>query len=314
MRSGNSKDNPLKDGKRTDIVIPVMGPTGAGKSTYINYVLNDNKLVVGHSVNSSTTDICPVIIDHIPDFPGLKGRRLILMDTPGFDDTFVDDVEILKRIANWLAASYRKHMPIGGVLYLHDISLKRFTGTARRNLEMFRHLCGDDALEKVVFVTTSWQMDATDEREVQSIDDRERRELQLTSTHWKPTIDAGAEVRRFLGNKDSAWEILNIFLRRADHRPVDIDHLLIQQEMVDDRLLVPDTEAGKALLFALQQTLLVHNNIQAATARGDRDPEAEAELDEARARMHMLEEQIQSLKGSLPQRLLKWLRMSVRGI
>jgi hypothetical protein len=199
-------------------------------------------------------------------------------------------------------------MPIGGVLYLHDISLKRFTGTARRNLEMFRRLCGEDALEKVVFVTTSWQMDAPD--------DHERREEQLKSNHWRPMIDKGANVRRFLGTGDSAqaWEILKILLQHADHL-ADIDRLLIQQEVVDRRLPVPDTEAGKALLLTLQETLSMHKNIpglEEATAGGD--PEARAKLDEARARMRALEEQIQTLRGSLPQRLLKWLGISVRGI
>jgi len=75
---------------------------------YINYVLNKDGLQVGHRVNSSTTNICPVVIDPIPAIPGfpqLAGRRLILVDIPGFDDTFVDEVEILKRIAKWLAAS-----------------------------------------------------------------------------------------------------------------------------------------------------------------------------------------------------------------
>lgn len=72
---------------------------------YINYVLNNNRLEVGHSVNSSTKDICPVVIPIPQSFPRLLGHRLILVDTPGFDDTFVDDVEILKRIATWLAAS-----------------------------------------------------------------------------------------------------------------------------------------------------------------------------------------------------------------
>ena len=67
--------------------------------------VHQDRLEVGHSVNSATTDICPVVIDPIPGFPGLAGHRLILVDTPGFDDTFVDDVEILKRIAKWLAAS-----------------------------------------------------------------------------------------------------------------------------------------------------------------------------------------------------------------
>jgi len=191
-------------------------------------------------------------------------------------------------------------MPIGGVLYLHDISLKRFTGTARRNLEMFRRLCGEDALGKVVFVTTGWQTDA--------LDDRERREEQLKSSHWKPMIDEGANTRRFVGTGDSSWEILKIFLEHADSL-AGMDSLLIQQEVVDRQLPVPDTEAGKALLSALQESLNVYKNMQLEAAAGD--PEARAKLDETK---RTLEEQIQTLKGSLPQRLLKWLRISVRGI
>ena len=61
-------------------------------------------MTVGHDIDSCTTDLARVVVDPIPGFPGLKGHRLVLLDTPGFNDTPVDDV-ILKRIATWLAAS-----------------------------------------------------------------------------------------------------------------------------------------------------------------------------------------------------------------
>ena len=35
----------------------------------------------------------------------LKDYRVIIVDTPGFDDTYMDDVEILRRIGVWLASS-----------------------------------------------------------------------------------------------------------------------------------------------------------------------------------------------------------------
>jgi hypothetical protein len=53
---------------------------------------------VGHELYSCTEKIEPFIITH-PNDP----RRIVLVDTPGFDDTFVDDTEILRRIAIWLA-------------------------------------------------------------------------------------------------------------------------------------------------------------------------------------------------------------------
>ena len=58
---------------------------------------------VGHGLSSCTAEIQPVIMDPHPNDPS---RRLIFVDTPGFDDTYIDDTEILRRIADWLALSY----------------------------------------------------------------------------------------------------------------------------------------------------------------------------------------------------------------
>ena len=60
---------------------------------------------VGDHTTSCTTELRPAYVIPFPDFPNLKGYRSVLLDTPGFDDTFVDDVEILKRIAKWLEDS-----------------------------------------------------------------------------------------------------------------------------------------------------------------------------------------------------------------
>ena len=57
---------------------------------------------VGHDILSCTSSLQYAIVD---DPPPRKGHRVIIVDTPGFDDTYVDDVEILRRIAVWLASS-----------------------------------------------------------------------------------------------------------------------------------------------------------------------------------------------------------------
>ena len=58
-------------------------------------------VVVSHDLVSCTSSIQHVITPH----PTEPDRRVILVDTPGFDDTYVDDAEILDRIALWLARS-----------------------------------------------------------------------------------------------------------------------------------------------------------------------------------------------------------------
>ena len=57
---------------------------------------------VGHELLSCTSRLQYEIVDNPPP---LEGHRVIIVDTPGFDDTHVDDVEILRRISVWLASS-----------------------------------------------------------------------------------------------------------------------------------------------------------------------------------------------------------------
>ena len=133
-------------------------------------------------------------------------------------------------------------MAIGGVLYLHDISNKRFTGTARMNLMMFRHLCGDADLDRVILGTTKWGVNTSD------CDQQHEKEMRVD--HWSTLLDQGAEVRQFLGTSASAWDILNVFLQRADNArgiSKNVDPLQIQKAVVDEDTPVRETKAGKFL-------------------------------------------------------------------
>jgi hypothetical protein len=56
---------------------------------------------VGHDLTSCTSTLQYAIVDPSPR----KGHRVIIVDTPGFDNTYEDDEEILRRIAVWLASS-----------------------------------------------------------------------------------------------------------------------------------------------------------------------------------------------------------------
>ncbi|KAF9004212.1 P-loop containing nucleoside triphosphate hydrolase protein, partial [Cyathus striatus] len=223
-----------------------MGPSGVGKSTFINVLANKNVVEVGHELNSCTATISHVVLDGLPGYPTLQNRRLIIVDTPGFDDTYVDDAEILRRISVWLATSYSGGMTLGGVIYLHDISQTRMLGTTRRNLEMFFKLCGSDALSSVVVGTTKWG-------EVE-LNVAEIREKQLCDIFWKPMIVAGSSVHRFQSTKDSAWEIVNSILDKVAINDTP-EALQIQKEVVDLSKILPDTEAGRELRITLEQLL-----------------------------------------------------------
>jgi len=58
-----------------------------------------SNLPIGTDLASSTAKVQP------SDEFTLDGQRVLLVDTPGFDDTYKSDTDILKMIAAFLAAA-----------------------------------------------------------------------------------------------------------------------------------------------------------------------------------------------------------------
>ena len=137
-------------------------------------------------------------------------------------------------------------MKLGGVIYLQSIAEKRMKGTTRRNLEMFRRLCGDDALSKVVLGTTNWG-------EV-SGEVGKRREGQLFDGFWKDL--KRSNMLRFDQTLKSAQEFLDVILRQFDR---NISVLQIQGELVELAKILPATAAGKELRYSLEQVLAMQS-------------------------------------------------------
>ena len=119
-----------------------------------------------------------------------QDATIYLIDTPGFDDTNRSDSEVLREIASWLTASYAAKVRLSGIIYLHRISDVRMQGSAKRNLFMFKKLCGPDSLGNVILATTMW--DRVSEAEGLA------RETELTSTDdfWGWMVSQGSKVYR----------------------------------------------------------------------------------------------------------------------
>jgi len=97
---------------RSDIHIAVMGVTGAGKSSLIS-LLCDQKLEIGHDLKACTSvvDVYPCNL--------YRDQKIYWVDTPGFDDTYRSDTEVLREIASWLTDSYAKNVKLNGIIYIH---------------------------------------------------------------------------------------------------------------------------------------------------------------------------------------------------
>ncbi|KAF8147717.1 P-loop containing nucleoside triphosphate hydrolase protein [Crassisporium funariophilum] len=222
----------------TDIVILVSGLTGAGKSTFINSLLGEEgRMLVGHQLTSCTTQIEYAIIDPIPNHPSFESHRVVVVDTPGFNDEYKDDRAVLRKIAEWLESACRDGITLGGVIYLHDISQTRFSAMAGNDLGMLRKSFAqsDAARQRIVLATTKWSKI--------SLDEGEAREKELKGTYWKTLIDGGSGVHRFTGSSAgaSAWEIISDLLSRCvgDSTGLDIqkplDELRQLQSIPEDK-------------------------------------------------------------------------------
>ena len=203
-----------------------------------------------------------------------------------------------------LSQSRRNGSIVGGVLYFHDISAKRFTGTARQNLLMFSRLCGCDAMSRTVLLTTNWLSDHNTILE--------RREEEMKGEHWKTLIDKGLEVHRFHRNRSSAWEVINTLLRGVPSILTD-NHLdlQIQSELIKLRMTIPETEAGQELRYTLKQLLKTQQEAVALeeSFADTGDQEAQRNLENIRTTIGKLQNQVKDLKVklSLPKRFLKML-------
>ncbi|KAF9259859.1 hypothetical protein L218DRAFT_947309 [Marasmius fiardii PR-910] len=211
--------------------IMLVGGTGTGKTTFIN-VASGGNFSVGNGLQSCTRDVAEA-----PPFL-LDDRKVILVDTPGLDDTTRSDGDILSDIANYLVKLHTEHISLSGILYLHRITDVRMSGSSARNLKLFMKLCGNKQLRNVVIVTTRWG--------VVDLAIAERRESQLLDSFFKDVLSRGATLARYANAREEAQVILRRLLAIATESPPP--PLRIQVEMGDLRKKFMDTVVGRELL------------------------------------------------------------------
>ncbi|KDR82126.1 hypothetical protein GALMADRAFT_90708 [Galerina marginata CBS 339.88] len=233
---------PIQKLKPDDIVIALMGPTGSGKSNIIDKLtgaIGDGELA-GRGLKSYTTKPNALRINghHI------YGDQIVLLDTPGFDDTTRTDIQILEMISEWLVNAYKEKVTLAGIVYLHRITDNRMSGAPHRNLRLFGKLCGEKAAANVVLVTTMWDKVKGDVGKM--------REDDLTEHYWNKMIENHARSDRFYNTSDSAWAIIeSVIVRRIEGVP-----LLLQEEMVDYHRELKETSAAQQLYTQLQVLLI----------------------------------------------------------
>ena len=182
---------------------------------------------------------------------------------------------------------------LNGLIYVHRISDPKMGGISKRNLRMFRQLCGDGSLRNVCITTTNWA------RVTQEEGDRRERELRESPNLFKPLITEGAQLVRHDKDIVSARSIVNFLIHK------DPTKLQIQIEL-DAGKTLEDTSTGAGLLEeilalkAKQEAELRALKEEIEEAAREKHAELLAELEKERqkteAQRKKMEEDLENLK------------------
>lgn len=305
----------LNLGRPKDVLIGVMGVTGSGKSSFISLLANQ-RVEVGHGLKSckhrplrkadiwksvplnyhstGTKAVGVYFYEVSPD------QTIYLIDTPGFDDTDKTDTMVLKEIAQWLKVTFEQKILLNGIIYIHQISADRMTGSAKKNIMMFKSLCGPDAMKNVMLVTSMW-----DQVPVKVAEQREK-ELMETEEFWGWMHNRGSIIRRHHNTHSSAEAIVQEMVQMSGKAPVKLS---LQEEMVNKGRTLEETGAARTLEGewtaekARLQEQLVELKEQMESAIRQKDADAQEILAdqqrEHRERILSLEDQSRQMKEGL---------------
>ncbi|KAI0838299.1 P-loop containing nucleoside triphosphate hydrolase protein [Hypoxylon sp. FL0890] len=239
----------LSELRPSDVIILVMGITGSGKSSFISELLQEDVDIIGHNLTSHTSRVSFFMLKHE------DGRRVFLMDTPGFDDTYRSNAEVLRDIAFVLAKVYQCGINVAGIIYMHRITDNRVSGSSAKNLEILRRLCGPNAFPRIVLTSSMWDSTVQDPALLQEAFNHEN-QLKRTENFWGSLHRGGSHIMRWMGDRESALGVIRYLMDLYDARGNAI--LKIQKELVDEARSLDDTDVGKIVQDGFVQALEKH--------------------------------------------------------
>ena len=129
---------------------------------------------------------------------------MTIIDTPGFNDTSRNDLDILHTVASCISSP--SVPPITGIIFTHRITENRVTGSCRLNLDIVKGLAGESFYPRVAMLTTMWNTIPSQS----AYDGCVERESQIASSagYWGPVAAKGGGKLRFDGTSESAGEVL----------------------------------------------------------------------------------------------------------
>ena len=213
------------------VVIAVMGLTGAGKSYFIQQATGLDT-GASSSLKSATQKVTPYLL--------LAGdRKIVILDSPGFDDSERSDAVILQMIASWMTYLYKSGKALVGIIYVQDMLSVRVGRSSRMSMKMFQEMCGVGCLRNVILLLNKCALVPAEV--VRS------REKEYREDFWSFMIANGSSVEKF--EKDT--NALQIVLSMCYNKPI-VTNLAL--ELVELGINLSETSAGKVVCENIEDT------------------------------------------------------------
>ncbi|KAG8801122.1 hypothetical protein FRC16_001231 [Serendipita sp. 398] len=204
-----------------------------------------------HGVNASRDGVTSKADEsHGTDLDDSADEQTIwFVDTPGFDDTYKSDIEILTMIAEFLIKARHNNLKLDTIPYFHRITDERMAGSPLKNLKLFESLCGNVAMPNIVLVMTMWSL--LPHRAIGKL-----RQEKLEKDFWTSMRKEGYRVAEFGDSYESAHMVI------SGEKEISLSHpkkgqegVLLSKQPVDKYKKLEATEAGITLNQQLTQPI-----------------------------------------------------------
>ncbi|PPQ72648.1 hypothetical protein CVT24_012648 [Panaeolus cyanescens] len=201
ITSGTVAVEPMGDWHDEDyepFVILLAGPTGAGKSSFIEALAGNNLLGISK--------------DQLEGFTQTEAKRLTcdslcLLDSPGFADANISEMEIIEQVKKWLDDACLSLVAI--VLYFCPVTGTRISGTQKKTIDMLKSLLNYENGKEgaLTIVTTMWDQVYSERLQKRADDNFEYIRENLFNADG--AVDTVTNVTMFTNTQKSALDILN---------------------------------------------------------------------------------------------------------
>ncbi|PPQ69581.1 hypothetical protein CVT24_001381 [Panaeolus cyanescens] len=195
-----------KEYSSEDRMIVLMGPTGTGKSAFIEALASkspDGRLGISKNQLESVTKVATVYqLENVKD---KLGCYINIVDTPGMADPDISELQVLKGVERWRdeCNNYNNTR----ALYFHSITDPRMPGTKKRCLEIMQAFWGNYNAEPTSLVTSMWN--TLTEKARKKAEMRREDMGDLEKDFWGDWKDKGSRILKFDNTYDSALEVLD---------------------------------------------------------------------------------------------------------